>query len=112
MEETIAITQNPIKDRILTLYLEICATSATLQNVIVSKAPGNKQLLYKQFRNQVFEMYNLSHRYDRINKDVVKETATWMKAKNPNPKDKFIMYSIDVVDKYINELKRIEVLQM
>jgi hypothetical protein len=112
MEETVAITENPIRDRILTLYLEICATSATLQNVIVSNAPGNKQLLYKEFRKQVFELYNLSHRYDRLNKTIIKEVSDWMGIKKPKPDDKFIILSIKLTDRYINELKRIEVIRM
>lgn len=112
MEETISITENPVRDRILTLYLEICATSAQLQNVIVSKAPGNKQMLYKEFRKQVFELYNLSHRYDRLNKGILKDVSKWMAIKNHIPNDKFIMGSIKLSDKYINELKRIEVIRM
>jgi len=112
MEETISITANPVRDRILTLYLEICATSAQLQNVIVSNAPGNKGLMYKEFRKEVFELYNLSHRYEKLNKDMLKEVADWMAIRNGKPDNNFIMKSIALADKYIGELKRIEVIRM
>ena len=112
MDETISITANPVRDRILTLYLEICATSAQLQNVIVSNAPGNKMLMYKEFRKEVFELYNLSHRYEKLNKGILKEISNWMKEPMAKPKDTFIMKSIMLADKYIGELKRIEVIRM
>lgn len=112
MEETISITANPVRDRILTLYLEICATSAQLQNVIVSNAPGNKSMMYKEFRKEVFELYNLSHLYKKMNKGILKEMSDWMSIKNHKPDNNFIMKSINLSDKYISELKRIEVIKM
>jgi len=112
MDETIAITANPVRDRILTLYLDICSTSAHLQNIIVSSAPGNKLMMYKEFRSEVFELYNLSHRYEKLNKDILKEVSNWMKEPKAKPNDTFIMQSITLADKYIGELKRIEVIRM
>lgn len=112
VEETISITANPVRDRILTIYLEICATSAQLQNVIVSNAPGNKMLMYKEFRKEVFELYNLSHQYDKMNKGILEEVSDWTKGPMTNPKDKFIMQSIALADEYIGELKRIEVIRV
>lgn len=112
MDETISITANPVRDRILTLYLDICATSAQLQNVIVSNAPGNKMLMYRDFRREVFELYNISHRYEKLNKDILKEVFAWTKEPMATPKDTFIMQSIELADKYIGELKRIEVIRM
>jgi|LGVD01.1.fsa_nt_gb hypothetical protein len=112
MDETIAITANPVRDRILTLYLDICKTSAHLQNVIVSKAPGNKLMMYKEFRAEVFELYNLSHRYEKLNKSILKEVYDWIKTPMSKPKDSFIIQSIELADKYIGELKRVEQIRM
>lgn len=112
MEETIAHTQNPIKDRILFLYLEICANSASLQNMIMSNAAGNKQLLFNEFRKQAFELYNLSYRYDKLNATILDDMHKWMLVKKSFPTNKFILKSIEVTNTYISELKRIQVIEM
>jgi hypothetical protein len=68
--------------------------------------------MYKEFRSEVFELYNLSHRYEKLNKDILKEVSDWTKMPMPKPKDSFIIQSLELADKYIGELKRIEVIRM
>ena len=110
-EDTVVIRENPIKQRILTLYMDTCITGAQIRNIINSGAPGNKIGLYRAFRVQAFELYNLSHMYDRLNSEIGKRFFKWMMVKKVSPEDAFLLESLKIVDEYIRELKRIEIIQ-
>lgn len=112
MEQTLPNTQNPIKDRILEIYLDLCSISASLRNTILSKAPGNKHLEFIQFKSLMYEMYSLSFRYERMNQSIVKKVGTWMRKKNTSQKDEYILRSIDLFEEYAKELSKNDLIKM
>lgn len=112
MEETISRTNNPVKDRILDIYLNLCNSSAHIRNMILSGSPGNKKMVFQDFRKQMFELYSLSHRYDRINKEKVNQFSQWMANKQTNPTNEFMIKSLKLFESYIDELVRIEVIKV
>lgn len=112
MDETVSSIQNPVRDRILVIYLELCNNSATIRNIILSGSPGNKHLQFMQFKAMMYELYSLSYRYDRLNKKVVKKFNDWMHIKKTNPNNEFIIASLDLFDEYSKELTRNEIIKV
>lgn len=113
MEGTIPDIQTSNKDRILQLYIELNGLSAVLLNQIRSSAPGDVFFTFSQFRQDMFELYNSSHRYRNFNKELKNRVLAWMNINvSGRPSIKMVTKSIRIYNEMIDELVRIEVLEL
>ena len=113
MEGTVPYTKTTNKDRILNLYLDLNHVSAKLLNQSRTNAPGDIYFTFIEFRQLMFELYNSAHRYRNFNPELKSEFRVWMGLNMPNrPTPKQIRRSVELYNKAIDELVRIEVLEL
>jgi len=110
---TIADIQTTNKDRILQLYLELNEISSIMLNQIKSCAPGNIFFTFVEFRQRMFELFSASHRYKNFDRTIKNRYYKWARVNTTQkPSNKFIFQSIDLYNDIIDELIRIEVLEL
>jgi len=111
MEETIAIKDNPIKYQMVDSYMQLVDVSSNLRNVLLSKAPGNANGMFNEFRRLMFKLFDISHRYLKPGNSVVAKVHKWQGIKTKYT-PKYMLMSIDLYNEYIGELVKNNVIEM
>lgn len=109
--ETISHKETLIRDRILVLFVDLNELSSILRNKILSNAPGAINAPFLEFKKGMCELYGLSSRYDKINPDIKCNVKLWMNSQNEIT-GQYIMNSIDLFDKYSDELFKKEIIKL
>lgn len=113
IEGTIPDIQTSNKDRIQQLYIELNYLSSVLLNQVNSNAPGNVYFTFIEFRQGMYELYSSSYRYKNFNNELKRRYLHWKNIKtNTRPSNKFIYKSIKLYNDIIDELVRVEVLEL
>lgn len=111
MEETIAIKENPIKYQMVGSYMQLVEVSSNLRNVLLSKAPGNANAMFNEFRRLMFKLFDISHRYLKPDNSISKKVIEWQ-SKDTKYTKKYMLRSIGLYNEYVGELVKNNIIEM